>query len=99
MWLCCYTRKKNLKPVLLYFKKEKLCWASIVKELDCFSASMFSIASLYVPGSQVHEVEVTFVTAFLFVKGFPVFIRKITYSTEKTGQYKKPQHMLTKHCL
>lgn len=60
---------------------------------------MFSIASLCVPGSHVHEVKVTFVTAFLFVKGFPVFIGKITYSTEKTRPYKKQQHMLTKHCL
>lgn len=49
---------------------------------------MFSIASLCVPGSQVHEVEVIFVTAFLFVKGFPIFTGKIAYSTEKTRQYK-----------
>lgn len=56
---------------------------------------MFSIASLRVPESQVHEVEVIFVTVckgvfllFLFVKGFPIFIGKIAYSTEKTKQYK-----------
>lgn len=49
---------------------------------------MFSIASLCVPGSQVHEVEVIFVTAFLFVKRFPIFTGKIAYSTEKTRQYK-----------
>lgn len=71
----------------------------VLSELDCFSISMFSIASVCVPGSQVHEVEVIFVTAFLFVKGFPIFIGKITYSTEKTRQYRKPQHMLTKHSL
>lgn len=51
-----------------------------------------------VPGSQVHEVEVIFVTAFLFLKGFSVYIGKTAYST-KTRQYKKPQHMVTNPCL
>lgn len=57
---CCVIipERISLKPVL-YFKKEKLCWANVVKELGCFSASMFSIAS-FVPGSQVREVEVIY---------------------------------------
>lgn len=88
----------NLKTVLLYLRKRDSV-KQILLELDCFSTSVFSMASLCVPGSQEHEVEVIFVTAFLFVKGFPVFIGKITYSTEKTRQYKNPQHMLTKHSL
>ena len=41
------------------------------------------------PGSQVHEVEVTFITVFHLVKWFPLYIGKITYSTEKNTLYRR----------